>query len=132
MRRPTWPSAATAPPRPGAASFDSGTYSEIIALVDERGGRPSSTQVRRLLRRWPDPGRRRSDGPGGSRRRGPPLVSSAGLLGFQELSDLCRDSRTCRIEPPGPDLLADVNTARLNASTCIMDFKQLGEPRERV
>ena len=31
------------------------------------------------------------------------LVSEAGILGFQELSELCRElEMTCRIEPPGP------------------------------
>ena len=92
---------------------------------EEAAGTPR--QVRRHPHPLARPGRRRSDGPGGFRRPGPPAVSSAGLVGFEELSDLCRElEEACRQGGPEEALLADVETARRQALTQVTALKQAG------
>ena len=107
--------ARDAPPAQ-SESFDSGTYSEIISLVDEKRRPALLDKLSALLAAWPGPAEAEAMDRDQLAAKAHQLVSAAGILGFQELSELCRElEMTCCIEPPGPDLLTDVNTARLNA-----------------
>ena len=118
---------ATAPARPEGGGFDGGTYSEVIALVDERRRPALLDKFAGILTRWPDPAAAAAMDPEDLADRAHRLVSSAGLVGFEELSDLCRElEEACRQGGPEEALLADVETARRQALTQVTALKQAG------
>jgi CheY-like chemotaxis protein len=120
------------PPRrrraePAEVPFDGETYNEVIALIDEKRRPALLDKLATVLARWPDSAACAAMDPQELAGKAHQLVSSAGLLGFAELSELCRElEAACRAGAPDEALLTDVDTARQQALAYITALKQAG------